>query len=537
VLVWSVGSAVAGLELLLPHLADVVVDAVEHAVGRIRIVVRAKAAEGVCGSCGTGSRRVHSRYTRSLADLAIGGRRVEIRLRSRRWLCSADACAVRTFAEQVEGLCVRYGRRTLPLRQALQRIAMALAGRAGARLSEHLAMGTGRSTMLRLIRATPDPAPVEVRVVGVDDFAVRRGHRYGTVVIDLDSHRPIDLLPDREAGSVSRWLAQRPTVTVVCRDRASAYADAARTGAPQAIQVADRWHLWHNLAQQVEKTVARHRRCVPPLEVPQASHPPQAPRQVLPSESCPAGGLAVRASARHQHVHDLVADGKPIAQICRELGLSRGTVRRFARAANVQDLLPGPRRRNQPSILQPFEEHLRRRWDDGVTNAADLLAEIRLLGYHGGSTVLREYVRPWRDGLVPTAPPARPLTTRQISSLILRHPDDLDTSEQEQHRRIQSACHHLTSLVSHVHRFATMLTTLQGNKLDAWMAAVDADDQPDLRSFVAGIRRDYDAVRNGLTLSHNSGPVEGHVNRIKMIKRQMYGRANFDLLRKRVLLA
>jgi transposase len=129
------------------------------------------------------------------------------------------------------------------------------------------------------------------------------------------------------------------------------------------------------------------------------------------------------------------------------------------------------------------------------------------------------------------------LTTRQLTSLLLRHPDNLDTDEQRQLQHTRSYCEHLDQAARHVGAFANMLTTLQGNKLDAWMAAVEADDQPHLRSFVAGIRRHYDAVRNGLTHAHNSGPVEGHVNRIKMIKRQMYGRANFDVLRKRVLLA
>jgi transposase len=474
-----------------------------------------------------------------LADLAISGRRVEIQVRVRRWRCLEQSCPARTFAGQIDGLTVRYARRTAALRRTLQDVALALAGRAGARLCAQLAVPASRSSLLRLLRALPDPPAREVTVVGVDDFAVRRGHRYGTVLVDLDSRRPVDLLPDREAGTVAGWLAGQPSVAVVCRDRAGAYADAAARGAAQAIQVADRWHLWHNLAHHVQKAAARHRRCVTAVQHPEPAPAPAIPTSPPPAQTgcSPGSAYAIRWSEQHRRVHELLSNGCSLKGISRELGLARGTVRRLARAATVEELLPGPRIRHEPRLLDAHTEYLQQRWACGVTNATALFKEIQARGYRGGYTAVQDHVRPWRSAPPPTTTPPKPLSARQISSLLLRDPDNLDPDELAHRAGIRDACPDLNRLAEHVTSFAIMITSLRGDRLDNWLTTVETDNQPDLWSFAAGIRRDYDAVRNGLTLHHNSGPVEGHVNRIKMIKRQMYGRANLDLLRKRVLLA
>jgi transposase len=473
-----------------------------------------------------------------LADAAVAGSPVELRLRVRRFFCDVAFCPARTFAEQIPGLTSKWARRSPLMRRTLEMIALALAGRAGARLAVLMGLAASRSSMLRLIRALPDPDDGEVRVLGVDDFALRRGHRYATVLVDVDTHRPIEVLADRRAETLQRWLAAHPAVRVICRDRAGSYAEGARSGAPNAVQVADRWHLWKNLGEHAEKTVARHLRCLlavpaePAVEVADLEQI-ALPAPVYRSEQ---GLLAPRTRQRYQQVQELLAQGATIRAIARDLGLARGTVRRFARASSVHELLAKPHP-GRPRVLDEHADYLRERLVNGVTNAVTLCAELRERGYRGSATTLRTYLRPLRAAVGRPPAPRRPPKTRQLTSWLLTHPNRLADADRNQLARARAACPHLDTLATHVSAFAEILTTRQGQRLNDWIAAVEADDQPDLRSFTAGLRRDHDAVVNGLTMPYSSGVVEGHVNRIKMIKRQMYGRANLDLLRKRILLA
>lgn len=519
-----------------------VIERVEEIRGAVWIWAYPRGAAAACPGCGCESVRVHSRYERRLADAALAGRRVVIRLRVRRFFCDDEGCRVRTFAEQVAGLTVPYGRRTALLRAMLEAIGVALAGRAGSRLAARLGMPVGRNVLLRLVRALPDPEVGPVAVLGVDDFALRRGHRYGTVLVDLDTHRPIDVLDDRQAETFAAWLAGHPGTAVVCRDRAGAYAEGAQAGAPEAIQVADRWHVWHNLAEYVEKTVAAHHGCLRR----EADIPPEVPAQATSAaelaEAAQAAHaerrensrLVARTKARYDAVQALKAQGKGIKPIMRELGLAKETVRRFYRADSVEELLAKPRA-GRPSILDAYKPYLHERWNAGCTGASTLYREITEQGYRGSLGTVAAYLAPFRAlGAAPPAQPAVP-KVRRITSWMLRHPDDLDADEQAKLKQILAVCPHLDTAAAHVTAFAEILTGRHGERLDSWMAKVDADDLPHLHRFVRGLRRDYTAVRNGLTLPHSSGAVEGNINRIKMIKRQMYGRAKFDLLRKRIL--
>jgi transposase len=527
------------LGFLLPHLAAVAPGHAREAAGRVFLLVRAVAGEVPCPGCGTVSGQVHGRYQRRLHDVPAGGRDVVICLEARRFRCVNPGCGKVTFAEQPPGLASRFARRTPPLTAALAAVAAALCGRAGSRLAAALGIAApSRQTMIRLLMAIPLPEPAAApEALGVDDFALRKGHVYGTVLIDMATGEVVDLLPDREAATLKGWLEARPGTAVICRDRAGAYADGAREGAPGAVQVADRWHLWHNLCDRAAEAAAAHRgSCLAaaPEGQDQAEHQePQAP-DPAPGLDPVRPGLAARTRRRHAEVHQLLSAGHSQAATARALGLSRPTVRKYAGAASPGEVTPAARE----SALDPFKPYLIQQWNAGTRDAAILHAQIKARGYAGSDQPVRRFVRPFRH--LPAAPPAPPQipSARKIASWLATRPGDLAEDDAAALAAVTAACPHLQELHGHIRGFAKMMTSLTGYKdLDNWLDAADASSLPPLRSFARGIRRDHDAVLSGLTLTWSSGKVEGTVNKIKMLKRQTYGRASFALLRHRVLLA
>jgi transposase len=524
------------LGVLLPHLAGVVVEEVAVAAGLLLVMARARAATAACPGCGAASGRVHSRYSRTLADAAIGGRQVGIVLAVRRFFCAAPDCRRKTFAEQVDGLTSRYARKTPLLAGVLGRIAVALAGRAGSRLASGLWVPASRQVMLRLVMAIPDPDAASPRVAGVDDFAIRRGQHYGTLIIDIETGAPLDLIEGRDARPLADWLAARPGVEVICRDRAGSYADGARTGAPDAVQVADRFHLWQNLAKAVEKCVAAHRSCLagpppPPAPDEQVMAPPVPAPAGQPD---PGGKYAERTRRHHELVRGLRAEGRGLREIARHLGWGLHTVQRLDRAATWQELVDGRWKGPRPSKLDPFKPYLSQRADGAHGSIRRLFLEIQALGYDGSYPVVRDYLArnsPAREPL-PPAPP----TVRDVTNWLCRRPDTLSEDEKPCLKAILDRCPELQAASDQVRGFAAMITELTGQDLPQWMAAAREAGLPGIASFAKGLEQDLDAVTNGLTMSWSSGPVEGRVNHIKMVKRQMFGRAGLALLRKRVLL-
>lgn len=403
------------------------VERVQQLEHGMQVWAHARTSTATCPRCGRASARVHSRSQRRLADAAIGGRRVVLRLGVRRFFCDHTDCPARTFTEQLPGLTTRYARRTPLLRTLLAQVGLALAGRAGARLASGLGLLASRDTLLRLLRALPDPGVDQVAVLGVDDFAFRRGRVYGTVLVDMATHRPVDLLPDREAATLATWLGNHPGTQVLCRDRAGAYADGGRTGAPQAIQVADRWHLWHNLAEHVEQTVLGHRGCLrDPTPEPPTPMPPADPAP-LPLAVPPEKKIVTRTIQRYAQVQELRTHGESISAISRRLHLDPQTVRRFAHASSLDELLAKTAER--ASVLDGFTASLQQRWQQGCTDAAQLTKELQAQGYPGSDQTVRRWLRPFRRGR-PTPPP-RPAvpTVREVTGWILRRPDALDDHE------------------------------------------------------------------------------------------------------------
>jgi transposase len=518
--------------VLFPGLADVLVEQVFRAGASVCIRARAAGEGAACPACGVLSGRVHSRYERRLADLAAGGQEVLIHLQVRRFSCGNDACGRRTFAEQVPGLAGRHARRTTGLGETLAAVALALGGRAGARLTSRLACPASRSTLLRLIRALPDPAAAVPRVLGVDDFALRRGHVYGTVLVDIETRRPVDLLDERSAESFQAWLDSHPGAEVICRDRGGCYAEGAARGAPLAVQVADRWHLLHNLADAVERATARHRSCLRD----EAAEPETTRPGTIPAVPAALEGQRVRKTReRHAAVRAAVARGLTITQISRDLDLDRKTVRRYAATTDPGDLCSGTRV-TRTSLLGTHLPYLHQRWEEGCTSTETLNEELRARGYAGSLRTLRRHTAALRHAATAPAPPPAP-APKKVASWILTPPGNLPDDNKAALAAITARCPELDATRTLVRQFADMLTHRQGGKLPAWADQAEASTVREMRGFAAGLRKDRDAVTAGLTLPWSSGTVEGHVNRIKMLKRQMYGRANPDLLRKRVLIA
>ncbi|MFE0552065.1 ISL3 family transposase [Streptomyces pilosus] len=356
------------------------------------------------------------------ADVPSGGRRVVLCLRVRRFLCPAISCGRQTFVEQMPGLTRRYGRRTERLRSTLAAVGLALAGRAGARIARVFGLSVSRSTVLRLVESLPDPEVPAPRVVGVDEYAPRKGRHYGTVLVDVESRRPVDLPPDREASSLAAWLAKRPGVEVVCRDRAPFFAEGATAGAPQAVQVADRWHLWHNLSEAAERCVADHRGCLRALAPDPAQPAPKPEKFEDPSGSpWPRGHrFADRTRANHATVHELLTAGLSRRAIGRQLRMTSRTVKIFADAATPEDLFRG-QWQGRPSKLDAFKPYLDDRWNQGCTNAWTVWEEIVPRGYQGSYQHVRAYFREKRTS--PNSITARPPSPRVVAGWILRRPE------------------------------------------------------------------------------------------------------------------
>ena len=416
-------------------------------------------------------------------------------------------------------------------------------------------MAAGRDTLLNLLRGLPEPQPVAVEILGIDDFALRRGHVYGTVLLDMRSRRPVDVLPGRDGDPVADWLRAHPEVQIVCRDRAGAYADGARAGAPEATQVADRWHVWHNLGEAVDKTVTAHHGCVraaaaasvpPPSAGPKPASPPlsavvdepdteaKGPRDVCGRER----RLVVCTRERYAAVQQLVTEGHSLNRICQQLRLDRGTVRRFARATSVEELLV--KATNRTGKLDGYVDHLHARFHQGITDAVALHTELRQRGFTASVQTVRRFLHPLR-GTAPSPPsPAQPRPAvpqpRHLTRWIMTDPRHLNSEQADQLAQALASCPELRATANHVREFADLMNKHRGDRLADWMQRVQADPLPAPHSLVTGLRRDLDAVVAGLTMPWNSGPVEGNVNRIKTLKRQMYGRASFSLLRKRILL-
>jgi transposase len=545
---------------LFPNVSEFQLDSVERdEVHRaLTFVVTSTARGASCPECGQLSHRYHSRYWRTVADLPWAEYTVQVRVALRKWHCRAPDCRRRVFCERLPRVTRPRWRRTIRLVARQHQLAVALGGAPGARLSASLGCPVSRNTLLRLLRRTPGPAPPTPRVLGVDDWAYRKGQRYGTVLIDVERRTPIALLPDREAPTLSQWLQTHPGIAVICRDRAGAYADGARSGAPDAVQVADRFHLLRNVADAVQLVFAQHRKMFKtvtagPLmsvatqvipstgEVPVKQEETTLPSSVPPTAEVPPISSQPRAE-RYKHVCQLAQQGWPFTAIAKAVGLHRKTVSLYVRGVF------SPRRPSR-SILDPYKPYLLARWNAGYWTGTQLWQEIQQQGYRGKRTTVLCYIGRLRQaaGVAPrtripqlTAPPVvdpsvGALTPRQAAWLVFRHPEKSTESDASLLHRLSQLAPALAEAIALGQAFARLLRSRCAEHLEEWLTQAAQSALAPFQRLAKSFRRDLDAIRAGVTLPWSTGPVEGHINRLKLVKRQMFGRAKLDLLASRFL--
>ncbi|CAN3985893.1 putative IS6 family transposase [Kitasatospora purpeofusca] len=455
----------------------------------------------------------------------------------RRFFCDNLACRLRTFAEQVNGLTVRYGRRTIPLRDLLGQTGLVLGGRAGARFTVHLAAAVSPSTLLRLVHRLPLPKIGTVKVLGVDEFALRRGHVYGTVLVDMETHRPVDVLPDRTSATFAAWLRAHPGAEVICRDRASSFPLGAQSAIPGVQEVADRWHVLDNLVSALERAIRRHRSCLatpepappPPAEAEPVSAPESAKAPVVESSK------VLRVRQWHAEIRTLAVRGLRYQDIAKATGRDPATVKRYAEATTWQELT-GPPTVRRRTILAGHRNYLVQRWREGCNDAAVLTEELRSRGFAGNRRTVRRFLNTLTDKVEPLPVPKAAPGIREVARWIIGLPENVSEHCRQQLKAICLRCPHIDQLRYLARVFAGMLRNRSGSRLDEWTDQAQTSGISELQSFATGLRKDRDAVLAGLTLPWSSGAVEGAVTRIKLIKRAGYGRAGFDLLRRRILL-
>ena len=507
------------------------------------VEVFATTPSSCCPLCSEASESVHCHYRRVLQDVPCAGRRVQLLLTVRKFSCRNPLCQRKVFAERIPTLMEPWARMTIRYCQQITSIGLATCGKGGARLAARLGIQTTRQTILRRIMDLPDLLSGSILYLGIDDFSFRRGLRFGTILVNLESRRVVDLLADRRADSSAAWMRQHPDLMAVSRDRGGEYASAAAAGAPQAIQCADRFHLLKNLREALEDLLARHLSTSRQHQVEVALEeqtptwlPERAARRSHPSNNLPSAYQQDRL-ARYQQMRKLREQGMTQSAIAQQIGVNLRTVQRWEAASSFPESMRGP----YVSRLDAYLPYLFQRWEQGCHNMACLYRELVAKGYQGSYASVRDnLVRrlPFAGRKTPSSSfskvPAL-ATPRQATFLFLRRPEKLGASEQETLRQLRQIHPEVDQAYDLVQQFAQMLRTRAGDLLDSWLAQVESLNLPELQSFAAGIEKDKDAVKNGLTWWINNGVVEGHVTKLKLIKRQGYGRAGFPLLRKRVL--
>jgi transposase len=524
-------------QALLPAPDALSLDAITVQAGIIVFQAHTTKEGAPCPECHCRSERVHSRYQRTLQDLPWQGNTVRFVLTVRRFFCGNGVCPRKIFAEPVDKVAMRYRRKTTRLEDVLLQLTWRLGAAGAAQIARLIGLLLSSDAVLyRFKKSAPAQARVEApEVLGIDDFAFRRGHRYGTLLIDLKTSTPVDLLPDRERASVEKWLKEHPGAKIISRDRSAVFADAIREAAPDAIAVADRFHLLKNLMEAMQTQIGKENQAIRDVLVPKV--PPsedegpvtQARRVQRASQES-----RQRRFERWQKVHALFGQGYFKKEIARMTDLDIHTVRTYLLSPTFPE-----HRRHSPvnGPLAPYKEYLLQRWEEGCQNALQLWREVKQQGYTGCATAVRDFVVPLRKpGMTPAIKRAeRSVPSPRALSWLLILPERRTPEQSEMVENLCATCPTLVQCRDLVLSFQDLMRRRAAAELEGWLEQAKASGLATFATFVRGIRSDQAAVLAAFSLPWSNGPTEGHVNRLKFLKRQGYGRASFDLLRRRVL--
>ena len=528
---------------LLPNISDLHFISLKLGDACLSLFLELNATSSSCPLCDKVSRAIHSTYCRELFDLPWAGFQVKVVLKARKFFCKELSCERKIFAERPEGL-KPYVRRTARLTAQLHAIGMKAGGKPGADLANQLGMPTSATTMLRILHQLMEWEFETPRVLGVDDWAFKKSRSYGTILVDLEKRRPVDLLPDREAETLRQWLVDHPGVEIISRDRASAYSSGAQAGAPDAIQIADRWHLLKNVREMLQKMFEGNRRVLTEVCEQAESMEKEREAEVNEQESKATSAAENQTNAKQQphsksreeinydQVKILHTQEMKVSKIAREVGISRNTVYKYINA----DVFP--ERSPKKSLLTPYLSFLRKRTKAGLKKV-ELWQEVVAQGYKGTYRgfchTMYQYFPEGKSVLCPKTDYLKVYSPRRLSYILMKDEDKQSDTEKRFFQCLFETSSTIKKATELTLEFCGIVRKRKADEFDDWLTRAENSDVIPLVNFTAGIRNDYDAIKNACTLEWSNGQVEGQVNRLKNIKRQMYGRGSFELLKKMVV--
>jgi len=487
------------------------------------IAVRAAGSVGLCPSCGTVSRRVHSRYRRRVTDLPLSGRIVQLLVIARRFRCDAVLCGRQIFTERfAEGVLAPSARRTARLDAIVHHLGLALGGRPAADFAKRLMLPVSKDTLLRVVRRRSRPPADPLRVIGIDDWAWRRNHRYASIICNLERRRIVTLLPDREPATAQAWLAAHPTIAIVARDRGGGYGEATARALPHAVQVADRWHLMENASRAfldaVRKSMRQIRSAVGAMTI--------DPQLLTAAERLQYEGY-LRREETNAAILALSKHGIPIKQIVRQTGHSRKLVRQVIRGER-HDVF-----RTRQSSLDQHLPWLDDQWAAGCRNGAELWRRLQARGFRGSLRVVGEWTtRRRRAEKSDVETLHRIPSARTIARLMTVGRDTLSKAETVTVAAVEAGVPTLVEAREIIAQFHGMIRRKAAAELSSWIERARASL---VASFARGVTNDEAAVRAAITSPWSNGQTEGQITRLKLVRRQMYGRGKIDLLQARLI--